>query len=161
MLKKNPNFNFINSLKMLRIMRNYSSKVFPALKPTEIKQFLRSPTWNIHKELVETDGDTEQVNKELIDKLLNMSGLEVDDEKEILSKLKEQVLFINKLHSVKVEEGVEKIQNKELNLDDILNQIKELKKEESKGELGNWNPTKLSEISKNEFYIVREGLIKK
>jgi hypothetical protein len=151
---------------LVRGVSSTGAKVFPALTSTEqIRELINKPTWNIYKELIEEKVASQEkdvhISKELVDKLLKMSGLEENQEIDISNKLREQVIFINKLHSVEPNEEAIKVEEDALSLKDIMEGISSRKQDESKGELGGLNPTKLASVSKNGYYIVREGLIKK
>ncbi|KAH3900860.1 glutamyl-tRNA(Gln) amidotransferase subunit F SCDLUD_002315 [Saccharomycodes ludwigii] len=165
----------------LKILRFKSSSVGPEFKSIEeIEQYLKpeSCEWSVN-DFLKVD-ESQQSNMVIpsnqdISRLLKLSGLPQISSAEKLEKIRKnlstQISFINKLHSVELSNDktfkpqharILPRETKKLTLDDLKNQIEtSAVNKEALGEIsGYWDPTSLASISKDGFYVVREGLIK-
>ncbi|KAH3663423.1 hypothetical protein WICMUC_005949 [Wickerhamomyces mucosus] len=129
----------------------------------QIKNFINTPKTYIHKDLVESIREIEIEDDKLI-KLIKLSGLQIpDDLDHYRIPLKLQAGFLSKLHELSPEiVDFEYNKSKTLDLQAIYDSIEANHPNESKGEAPDNDSKllKLSEITLNGHYVVREGLIK-
>ncbi|KAJ9571502.1 Hypothetical protein J6897_01971 [Nakaseomyces glabratus] len=149
----------------------------PFRNVAEVKQYLAKQTWSIDEILhgVDTGKAAKQgvPTEDEVRKLLALCAFPVEDadlqdSKRILVK---QLSFINKLHETSVDDQDKNLdenyarllprQNKALTYDDLLKKIDDIKQDEATGEpTGSWDSTGLAKMRKDNYFIVRQGLLK-
>ncbi|QPG72796.1 hypothetical protein FOA43_000098 [Brettanomyces nanus] len=118
-----------------------------------------------------------KVNQKVMDGLLDLTGLRKSlnsgSQLKLVNSLNEQLQFLNELHSIQIPRDEEKnlrlsrlvddaSDEAALNFDQLLSNIKDSEPEFIKGEVEEtWNPISFTEEHDEDYYIVKEGLIKK
>ncbi len=118
-----------------------------------------------------------KVGRKMVEGLLSLSGLETAISAKAKSTLQqslaEQLQFVNKLHSVDIpqeEESQLKMTRliddtskaNILKFDGLQKEMNTIRPLSSKGEIENsWNPLSLAKEHDEEYFVVKEGLIKK
>lgn len=162
-----------------RLIRFSSSRAFVGDKLTsldELKEFFSHNTWKT-ADLLNSQVDDSLINHKMMNSLLDLTGLKKSlspvEQDKLINSLKEQLKFVNKLHSIdipKEEEHTFKLTrlvddaSKEgtLDFDGLMKEINDVKPDYIKGEVENtWNPISLAKEHDEDYYIVKEGLIKK
>ena len=138
----------------------------------EIEEYFGTSTWST-KELLEREEDTEEcVNREMLEKLYDLSGFTKrslgENEESLKESLVNQLDFITKLKKVEVRESGDNItrliddkNTTVITFDSLMKAIDSTTQNLSKGEVENsWNPLSLSKLRENNFFVVKEGLHK-
>lgn len=136
----------------------------------QVEAYLSKSFWTIEDLLPRYDITKENIpSEETVKSLLKLSGLPMQNLKDMQLKLANQLSFINTLHNLPVDETIDAnharimIRHpKPLSFNDIeMATSKEMQKDESLGEVsGSWDTVECSKIHENGFFVVREGLIR-
>ncbi|CAI4062404.1 glutamyl-tRNA(Gln) amidotransferase subunit F SKDI_07G3510 [Saccharomyces kudriavzevii IFO 1802] len=140
----------------------------------QIKDFLSEPVWSVHEYLATNVGEEKLKLPpvEVLKKLLRLSGLPLEgaDIEGIQMRLAKQLSFISRLHNIPVngeEEMKEydarlmKRKTTRLSYEKLLEGIDHQTQDVELGEVsGSWKATGLAAESKNEYFLVKEGLLK-
>ncbi|GME97839.1 unnamed protein product [Ambrosiozyma monospora] len=147
----------------------------------ELKKLFNKSTWNTNDLLKQasTTESTTQIDKSILTKLLNLTGLTTniteDHERELISSLNDQLKFINQLHSIEITADAKSSDKPQLTrlmddlsaddtltYDELISDIENTKIDQQKGEVeDSWDATSLSNEAEDNYFIVKEGLIKK
>lgn len=159
-----------------RGIRSYSTRSsFKSVE--EVKQYLSKSTWSITEMLEPPGPNADNVrgipSDSEVKQLLSLSGFPVQSSniEDIKQKLIRQLSFINTLHNTPLDEEDKNLsenyarllprQNIALSYDDLLHKIENIQPDLETGEvLDSWDATSLSQISKDNFFVVRQGLLK-
>lgn len=152
-----------------RAFLRYQSTSFKRLtSKEEIIKFISTPRIHIHENLIKTITPVEVSDEKLI-KVMKLSSLEIPEDLSIYKKpLMTQVGFLSKIHELNPKiyeynynQPQEQGLTTGLKLTDIYNNIEQQKPDPSKGEIeSKAELLKLSTYTKNNHYIVKEGLLK-
>lgn len=154
-----------------RLYSSNAASIGPKFQTKEqVKEYLSKASWSIEDYLPKNSATEEQLPpKETVERLLKLSGLPSQDISEMQRRLANQLAFIDILHDLPVPDGTDASNarsvprtGKPISYDQLLELSEnETDKDESLGERsGSWESTKLSQISKNGYFVVREGLMK-
>ncbi|GMG40506.1 unnamed protein product [Ambrosiozyma monospora] len=147
----------------------------------ELQKLFNKSTWNTNDLLQQasTIESTTEIDKSILTKLLNLTGLTTniteEHERELISSLNEQLKFINQLHSIEITTDakcsdkpqltrlIDDLSTEDtLTYDELISDIENTKVDEQKGEVeDSWDATSLSNEAEDSYFIVKEGLIKK
>lgn len=147
---------------MLRLTRSLSTKVHAPLS-SDIREHITRKSWSVADLLSQDSPRCRTIDDTTIDKLVKLSGLSYDraEYPKLIDALKEQVRFIDQLHSIDLEPLEEQSHTKPLSLSDIEARIEQQSQDPLKGEIsGSWSPLDLATEKQNGHYVVREGLLK-
>ncbi|CDO93941.1 unnamed protein product [Kluyveromyces dobzhanskii CBS 2104] len=134
----------------------------------EVEEFLGKSTWNV-RDYVPTSVDQKLIpSEETVVKLLKISGLPIENIDQIQVRLANQLSFINRLHSLPVDEDINpnhariiERNPKGLDYKSLMDRVKNQEKSQALGELsGSWDSTKSAAVKLHGFFILKEGLLK-
>lgn len=134
----------------------------------QVDELINKKSWDI-REYVPTSLDTELLPpKETVIKLLKISGLPAKNIEQTRVRLANQLSFINILHGLPVDESINpnhaRIMDrkpKALDYKSLLQRIEKQEKSEELGEIsGSWDSTQQAKLTKDRFFILREGLLR-
>lgn len=138
----------------------------------ELDAYFSRSTWSTQTLLAKEDTGV-QVDNVVLDSILSLSGLSINlsaqERSKMLDSLSQQLNFLTKLQKVKIEDVssyttrlVDDKSNRPVSFDDLICEIASTKPSLAKGEVENsWKPLSLTEQHQNEYYLVKEGLLKK
>ncbi len=120
---------------------------------------------------------TAKVGRKMVEGLLKLSGLKLaisnSAKLSLQHSLADQLQFVNKLHSIDIPEEEEQqlgtfrliddvSKENVLNFAQLQKEVNEVRPSSLKGEIENtWNPLSLAKEHDEEYFVVKEGLIKK
>ncbi|KAL3230725.1 Glutamyl-tRNA(Gln) amidotransferase subunit F, mitochondrial [Nakaseomyces bracarensis] len=143
----------------------------------QVKQYLSQPTWSI-TEMLDSQMPSSDVSGSMpsdaeVKQLLALSGFPVKGTniENIKQKLIRQLSFINTLHNTPLNENDKNLsenyarllprQNIALSYDDLLHKIENVSPDQETGEVfDSWDATSMSQISKDNYFVVRQGLLR-
>lgn len=137
----------------------------------ELNAIFEKPTWSTSELLAKEDKPVE-ITDDILDGLLELSGLSKklsqSERADIIASLTEQLNFLRKLHTVELNEAhdlsrlVDDQSVKPLTFESLMEKISNNTRSLSKGEVEHsWNPLSLASQHQNEYFLVKEGLLKK
>ncbi|QOU21281.1 hypothetical protein BRETT_001002 [Brettanomyces bruxellensis] len=119
---------------------------------------------------------TAKVGRKMVEGLLKLSGLKStisnSAKLSLQHSLADQLQFVNKLHSIDIPEEEEQLgtfrliddvsKENVLNFAQLQKEVNDVRPSLLKGEIENtWNPLSLAKEHDEEYFVVKEGLIKK
>ncbi|VEU21329.1 DEKNAAC102465 [Brettanomyces naardenensis] len=144
--------------------------------PEELREFLSKSSWST-QDLLNLDRTGMKIDKKLMDGLLDLTGLRKslndEDQSKLMNSLNDQLQFLDRLHSIDIPKEEEKDLKLTRLVDDasedgmldfhkLNSEVDSTKPDFLKGEVEDtWNPISLTKEHDEDYYIVKEGLIKK
>ncbi|AMD20695.1 HDL049Cp [Eremothecium sinecaudum] len=152
----------------MSLIRQYSSSVGRKFaNKTDVVEFFSKSTWK-SEDYLPKDGQKLQLPTEKeVKKLLRISGLPSDNWKKAQQKLANQLSFINHLQEVEVDNTIDPTHArilprtvKPLSHTELQDFAEKQPKDASLGEIsGSFDGSKLSTISEDGYFVIREGLL--
>ncbi|KAH3669072.1 hypothetical protein OGAPHI_001668 [Ogataea philodendri] len=143
--------------------RRYKSSIGKQLATAEdLKSFFKSSV------AVAPPGvERSAVKPELLDKLLDLSGLSKEisqsEQQSLLDSLSDQLQFVAELKNHKPSPNQTRLvqDSQPLKFDQLVDEIAQQTPQLAKGEVEEcWNPLDLSQQHQDDYFVVKEGLIK-
>lgn len=135
----------------------------------EVDKFLQKVTWSIQDYVPYQVDKGKYPSKESIEKLMRISGLPLCDIEEVQERLAKQLSFIDHLHGLPVEEGIDPNQARilernppSIDYETLIGGIEGQQQDASIGEVsGSWDSTQHAKLTNDKYFVLRESMLTK